>query len=283
MSLQLWFPRHRKIHPPVNSDGSECEHWHVDCDRLDEEHQVAHGAAKHPAAWVEGVGEGKGHAGHAHEHVREGQVPNEEVGDVVHLAGSADDVEEQVVPKHTHRHNQHIEGDDERLERLQQGHICELGAAVGGVVLHRDLVNVAVCLHAASQATAIALHGSECTCAARNENSTGLRLLRQKTWITFLKVKAACQIDTASRWKQVVTLRKQSGAPLAHAHIFSLVGDKKHIIKWHEGIWMWIDARHNIVQPPLKCSYGKCQITGLFLQRTYRSLVPWSQTSSLEA
>lgn len=204
MSLQLWvawFSRRREIHPPVHGDSSECEHWHIDCDRLDEEHQVAHGAAKHPTAWVEGVGEGKGHAGHAHEHVREGQVSNEEVGDIVHLAGSADDVEEQVVPKDTHRHDQHVKGDDERLERLQQSHICKLGAAVGGVILHRDLINVSICLHAASQATVIALHGSKCTCTVHNK-TTQVCSCYNKTWITFLKVKSAIQ-GCMSNWHNI--------------------------------------------------------------------------------
>lgn len=204
MSLQLWvawFSQRREIHPPVHGDSSECEHWHIDCDRLDEEHQVAHGAAKHPTAWVEGVGEGKGHAGHAHEHVREGQVSNEEVGDIVHLAGSADDVEEQVVPKDTHRHDQHVKGDDERLERLQQSHICKLGAAVGGVILHRDLINVSICLHAASQATVIALHGSKCTCTVHNK-TTQVCSCYNKTWITFLKVKSAIQ-GCMSNWHNI--------------------------------------------------------------------------------
>lgn len=134
---------------------------------MDEEHQIAHGAAKNPTTWVEGVGESKRDAGHTHEHVGEGQVSDEEVGDVVHLAGSADDVEEQVVPKHAHHHNKRIAGDDERLEGLQQGHICKLGAAVGGDVLHRNLINTSICLSAASQAAVITLHGSK----AQSENT----------------------------------------------------------------------------------------------------------------
>lgn len=75
----------------------------------------------------------------------------------MHLAGSADDVEQQVVPKHAHRHDKHIAGDDERLERLQQSHICKLGAAVGGDVLHSNLVNAPVCVSAAAVVT---IHGS---------------------------------------------------------------------------------------------------------------------------
>lgn len=96
-----------QIHPPVHSYSSEREDGDVDRDWLDEEHQIAHRAAKNPTVWVEGVGESERDASHAHEHVREGQVSDEEVGDVVHLAGSADDIEEQVIPKDAHHHNEH--------------------------------------------------------------------------------------------------------------------------------------------------------------------------------
>lgn len=119
------------FHPPVHSDSSEREDRNIDCDWLDEEDHVAHRAAEHPPPGIEGVGESERYAGDTHEHVGEGQVPDEEVGDVVHLAAPTDDVEEQVVAKEAHRHHQHVGGDDERLERLQQGHICKLGAVVG--------------------------------------------------------------------------------------------------------------------------------------------------------
>lgn len=96
--------------------------------------------------WVESVGESKGDTSHTHEHVGEGQVSDEEVGDIVHLPGSADDVEEQVIPKDAHYHHKHVTRDDERLERLQQGHICKLGASVGGVDLYCNLINMSICL-----------------------------------------------------------------------------------------------------------------------------------------
>lgn len=144
------------FHPPVHSNSREREDRNIDCDWLNEEHRVAHGAAKHPPAGIEGVGESERYAGHAHEHVGEGQVPDEEVGDVVHLAATADDVEEQVVAKDADRHDQHIRGDDKGLERLQQGHICKLGAAVGRAVVHGNLVNVPVRL-----AALISFHGSD--------------------------------------------------------------------------------------------------------------------------
>lgn len=152
--------RERETHPPVHGNSREREDRYVDRDWLDEEHQVAHRAAEHPAAGVEGVGEGERHAGHTHEHVGEGQVSDEEVGDVVHFAGSTYDVEEQVVPKDAHHHHQHVARDDEGLERLQQGHVCKLGGAVGGAVLHhRHLVNVSPCLFPRHRAAAVALHG----------------------------------------------------------------------------------------------------------------------------
>lgn len=138
------------FHPPVHSNSRECEDWNIDRDRLNEEHHVAHRPAENPPTGVEGVGEGERDAGDAHEHVREGQVPDEEVGDVVHLAGPTDDVEEQVVTEDAHHHDQHVRGDDERLEGLQQGHVCKLGAVVAGAA-----VNAPVCLTAV-----IYLHGS---------------------------------------------------------------------------------------------------------------------------
>lgn len=95
----------RDIHLPVHSNSSECEDWNIDCDWLDEEHQIAHRAAKNPTTWVEGIGESEWDAGHTHEHVREGKVSDKEVSDIVHLAGSADDIEEQVIPKDSHHHN----------------------------------------------------------------------------------------------------------------------------------------------------------------------------------
>lgn len=102
--------------------------------------------------WVEGVGERERDAGHTHEHVGEGQVADEEVGDVVHFAGSTNDIEEQVIPKDAHHHNEHVTGDDERLEGLQQSHVCKLGGAVGGAVV----IGVSV-----GRAAVITLHGGK--------------------------------------------------------------------------------------------------------------------------
>lgn len=133
-----------QIHPPVHSDGCEGEDRNIHCDRLDEEHQVAHWATKNPPVWVEGVRQGERDARDTHEHVRKRQVSNEKVGDVVHLPGSADDVQQQVVPKHPHHHHQDVAGNDERLERLQQSHICKLGAEIAGVALHGDFINATV-------------------------------------------------------------------------------------------------------------------------------------------
>ena len=124
---------------PVHTDGSESEDWHVHRHRLDEVDQVAHEAPEHPAAGVEGVRQREGHARGTHQHVGEGQVPDEEVGDVVHLAGAADDVEEQVVAEHAHQGHQGVAGDDERFEGLQQLHAHKLGAALGGAVVQRHL------------------------------------------------------------------------------------------------------------------------------------------------
>lgn len=163
----LWSQWDGGIHSPVHSNSSKREHWDVDGDWLDEEHQITHGAAKHPTVWVECISKSEGHTGHTHEHVGEGQVSDEEVGHVVHLARAADDVQEQVIPKDPHHHNEHVAGDDEGLERLQQSHICKLRAAVGGAVLHGHLVYVSICtlschrwMYASSQAALINLHGS---------------------------------------------------------------------------------------------------------------------------
>lgn len=124
---------------PVHANSSESEDRHIHRHRLDEVHQVAHEAAKNPAAWVEGVGQCEGDARGTHQHVGEGQVSDEEVGDVVHLAGAADDIEEQVVAKDAHQSHQGVAGDDEQLEGLQQLHADKLRAAVGGAVLQRHL------------------------------------------------------------------------------------------------------------------------------------------------
>lgn len=159
------------MYPPVHRYSSQSEDRNIDCDRLDEEHQVAHGAAKHPAVWVEGISESKGDAGHTHEHVREGQVSDEEVGDIVHLAGSADDVEEQVISEDANHHHERVTGDDERLESLQQCHIRELGAVIGGVALYRDFISASFslfsrygCVCASSRATVVSLHWKRVHC-----------------------------------------------------------------------------------------------------------------------
>ncbi|TNN55594.1 hypothetical protein EYF80_034191 [Liparis tanakae] len=135
---------------PINTDSGEREDRHVDRHRLDEVHQVAHEAAEHPAARVEGVGQCEGDTCGTHQHVREGQVSEKKVGDVVHLTGAAYDIEEQVVAEDAHQSHQGVAGDDERLEGLQQLHVHELGAAPGGGVLQRHLEDrsrvVSVCL-----------------------------------------------------------------------------------------------------------------------------------------
>lgn len=95
---------------------------------------------------VEGVGQCEGDTRGTHQHVREGQVSNEKVGDVVHLARAANDVEEQVVAEDTHQSHQGIAGNDERLERLQQLYTHKLGAALGGAIMQghlKDLTSVA--------------------------------------------------------------------------------------------------------------------------------------------
>lgn len=88
---------------------------------------------------VEGIGQREGHTHSAHQHVGEGQVSDEKVGDVVHLAGAANDVKKQVVSKDTHQSNQGVAGDDEQLEGLQQLHAHKLGASLGGAVLQSHL------------------------------------------------------------------------------------------------------------------------------------------------
>lgn len=88
---------------------------------------------------VEGVGQCEGDARSTHQHVGEGQVPDEKVGDVVHLAGAADDVEEQVVAEYAHEGHQGVAGNDEQLEGLEQLHAHKLRAALGGAVLQRHL------------------------------------------------------------------------------------------------------------------------------------------------
>lgn len=88
---------------------------------------------------VEAIGQREGDARSAHQHVGEGQVSDEEVGDVVHLARAADDVEEQVVSKDAHQRHQGVAGYDEQLEGLEQLHAHKLGAALGRAVLHGHL------------------------------------------------------------------------------------------------------------------------------------------------
>lgn len=124
---------------PVNTNGSESEDRHIHRHGLDEVHQVAHEAAEDPAVWVEGVGQREGDTCGTHQHVGEGQVPDEKVGDVVHLAGAADDIKEQIVAKDAHQSHQRVAGNDEQLEGLQQLDTHKLGAALGGAVLQRHL------------------------------------------------------------------------------------------------------------------------------------------------
>lgn len=88
---------------------------------------------------VEGIGQCEGHTCSTHQHVGEGQVSDEKVGDVVHLACAANDVKKQVVSKDAHQSNQGVTGDDEQLEGLQQLNANKLGVALGGAVLQSHL------------------------------------------------------------------------------------------------------------------------------------------------
>lgn len=131
------------ISSPVDSNSRKSENGHVYGDGLDQEHQVAHEASEGPAVGTESVGQREGHAGHAHQHVREGQVADEEVGDVVHLSGAADDIDQKVVAEDAHQHHENVAGYDERFEGLQEGYICERVVVRGrGVLDHRHLVDV---------------------------------------------------------------------------------------------------------------------------------------------
>lgn len=127
------------VHLPVHTDGSESEDGHINRHRLDEVHQVAHEASKDPAMRVEGVGQREGDARGTHQHVGESQIANEEVGDIVHLAGPADDVEEQIIAKDTHQGHESVAGDNEQLEGLQQLDTRKLRTALGGSVLQSHL------------------------------------------------------------------------------------------------------------------------------------------------
>lgn len=132
------------MHSPVNRNSCEGENGHVYSDGLDQEHQIAHEAPKRPPVRVEGVGQREGNAGHAHQHVREGQIADEEVGDVVHLPRAADDVDQKVVAKDAHQQHKNITGDDKRLEGLQQGDICKGIVVRGrGVLDHHHLIHLA--------------------------------------------------------------------------------------------------------------------------------------------
>lgn len=132
------------MHSPIDRNSCESENGHVYSDGLDQEHQVAHEAAERPPVRAEGVGQREGDAGHAHQHVREGQVADEEVGDIVHLLRAADDVDQKVVAKDAHQHHKNVTGDDNRLEGLQQGDVCkEIVVGGRGVLDHRHLVHLA--------------------------------------------------------------------------------------------------------------------------------------------
>lgn len=89
--------------------------------------------------WVECICQREGDTCGAHQHVREGQVSNEKVGDIVHLAGAANDIQEQVVAKDAHQSYQSVAGNDEQLEGLQQLHTHKLWAALGGAIQQRHL------------------------------------------------------------------------------------------------------------------------------------------------
>ena len=162
---------------PVHTDGSEREDRHIHGDRLDQINQVAHEASEDPTARVEGVGQREGHARGAHQHVGEGQVADEEISCVVHLAGAADDVEEQVVAEDADQDNQGVAGNDERLEGLQQFHPHKLGAACGGAVLERQLNHLAaVGLHHATRAGRDGVRGPNAAGALHVQGSDGCSL-----------------------------------------------------------------------------------------------------------
>lgn len=101
---------------PVHADGSKREHRHVNRHRLDEVHQVAHEPAEHPAMRVESVGQSEGDARGAHQHVRESQISNEEVDDVVHLARAAYHIEEEVIAKDAYDGHKGVAGYYKQLE-----------------------------------------------------------------------------------------------------------------------------------------------------------------------
>jgi len=134
-------PPHQRL--PVNRDGREREDGDVDRHGLHQEDKIAQKLPENPAPGVEGVGQREGHARGAHQHVGERQVPDEEVGDVVHLLGLADDVEEQVVAEDADEDDQGVAGDDEGFEGLDELHPGELRAGVGGA-LQGKLVDAGV-------------------------------------------------------------------------------------------------------------------------------------------
>lgn len=120
-------------HLPVNRNGREREDRDVDSHGLHQEDEVAQKLPENPALGVEGVGQGEGHTRGTHQHVGESQVPDEEVGDVVHLLRLADDIEEQVVAEDADEDDQGVAGDDEGFEGLDELHPGELHAGVGTV------------------------------------------------------------------------------------------------------------------------------------------------------
>ncbi|KAJ7994218.1 hypothetical protein DPEC_G00263620, partial [Dallia pectoralis] len=127
----------------VHANSGEGEHGHIDGHRLDEVHQGTHGGSEHPAAGVKGVGQGERDTRDTHQQVGEGQVTDEQVGDVVHFARVPDDVKQQIVARHAHQQHQGVAGDDEQFEGRQKLHAHKLGAGFGsGGVVQRHFKHV---------------------------------------------------------------------------------------------------------------------------------------------
>lgn len=121
---------------PVHRDSCEGEDGHIHCHGLHQEYKIAQELAEDPTLGVEGIRQGKRDTGGTHQHVREGQVADEEVGNIVHFLGFADDIKEEIVAKNSHQHYYGIAGNQKGLERLDQLHPCKLITGIGGVPKH---------------------------------------------------------------------------------------------------------------------------------------------------
>lgn len=105
---------------PVHSYDSQGEDRHKHSHRLHQENKVAHEAPINPSPGLKSIGQGQGHTGCTHEHVRESQIAYQKVGDIVHFFCLADDINEEVIPNDTNKNHQRVAGDDEWLEGLNK-------------------------------------------------------------------------------------------------------------------------------------------------------------------